>query len=187
MAIDKRKITGHYIVHWGVPTDICPIKARGIEEFAILKFSPGGSRTTWKYATNGMSSYIQTPPDQPVKVRTELYASTREKAEWVGDLLVAFASYPQDYATYFAEGDTINVGQPVDRDSSCYTAILLRAPDPPSIGLVAGLSENVLVHRVVGIFLDEVQFAQEQSGKLLWQKLAQKGEFLLDEKRTSVV
>jgi hypothetical protein len=187
MSTDKQIISGHYIFHWGVPTSIRPAKARGIDEFAIFEFGPTESRTTWRYATNGMSSYVQPCPDENVIVRTELYSSAKEKKTWIDDLLVALASYPQDYATFFAEGDSIDVGQPIDQNASCFTGILLGPPNPPSIGLVAGLRENVLVHRVIGILPDEIEFAKEHSGKMLWQKLAQHGELLLDEKRPSVL
>ncbi len=82
---------------------------------------------------------------------------------------------------------TINVGQAIDQKSSCYTGVLLAPPDPATLGLVAGLPDDVVVHQVVGLLTSEVQFAEQHRGKLLWQKLMNKGELLVDEARTSVV
>ena len=56
---EKGVITAHFIFHWGVPKEIRPRKLPGIGELAILEFAPKGVRLTWRYATNGMSSYIQ--------------------------------------------------------------------------------------------------------------------------------
>ena len=184
MQLDKRIVTGHFISHWGVPTDIRQRRLPGIAEFAILEFAPRGVRATWRYATNGMSSYAQHCPGGPLNIRTELYGSTREKAAWIDDLLVAIATYPLDFKTYLAEGDSINVGQPIDRHGSRFTAILLARPgrsDPESVGLVGGLSENVLVHQVVGILPSEAEFAERHGGKHLWERLLDNSVLLLDD------
>jgi hypothetical protein len=189
MKNEKGIITGHFILHWGVPNEIRPMKARGIEEFAILEFAPRGTRKTWRYATNGMSSYYQFHPDQSVRVRTEIYACTSEKAIWVDELLAAIASYPKDYNTYIAQGDTIDVESPIDRNYSFYTGILIAPPGPadtPTVGLIGGLSNNVLVQQVVGLFPNEVQFAKSHGGNLLFQQLSKnKEELLLDYKRVA--
>jgi hypothetical protein len=95
-----------------------------------------------------------------------------------------------DYATYIAEGDTIGVGQPIDRNRSRYTAVLLAPPapfDPETVGLVGGLSGGVLVHQVVGLFEDEVRYAEQVGGKMLWRQIAANGQPLLDEKRERIV
>jgi hypothetical protein len=182
----KGIITGHFMFHWGVPSDIRPIEVAGIMDFAILEFAPDGPRTTWRYATNGMS-YLQAHPDDHVKVRTELYASTKLRAPWILELLRAIASYPMDYATYLAEGDTINVVQPIDRQSSCFTGVLLAPAEPPTLGLVAGTPENILVHQIVGLLTAEVQLAETLGGgSMLWQRLLNAGEHMLDEERLPV-
>ena len=127
----------------------CP----GIEEFAILEFAPNATRKTWRFATNGMSAYAQPREDDPAVVRTELFACARSRETWIADLLAAIATYPKDYATHLAEGDSIDVGQPVDRRHSPYIGVLLAPPgpfDPATIGLVGGCSEKILVHQVVG-------------------------------------
>jgi len=184
MQNEKGIITGHFMSHWGVPKEIRPRKLPGVGDFAILEFAPRGTRTTWRYATNGMSGYAQNYPDGLVKVRTELYGSTKEKAAWVDDLLAAIATYPLDFTTYLTEGDTINVGQPIDRRGSRFTGILLARPglsDPETVGLVAGIPENVLVHQVVGILPSEAEFAEQLGGKALWERLAKNGDLLLDD------
>jgi len=189
MTNDNKAVTAHFIHHWGVPTDIRPQSVRG-QQIAILEFGPKGKRKTWRYATTGMSRDPQAHPDPAVKVRTEIYVCTKEKAAWVDDLLTGIACYPHDYSTYFAEGDTLGVGQPLDRASSPFTGILLAPPnpvDPETLGLVAGIADNVLVHRVVGILPDEIEFAEQHGGKALVERLANAGDLPLDIKRKSVV
>jgi hypothetical protein len=190
MKDEKRNITAHFIAHWGVPKEIRPRKICGIQEFAILEFAPRGARRTWRYATNGMNTYLQSIGQHGVRVRTEVYACTGHETPWVHDLLSAIASYPMDYSTYLAEGDTISVGQPIDRNCSCFTGILLAPPgplDPPTLGLVAGLAENVLVHQVVGLVPSELDYAERHNGKNLWNHLIGRGEALVDEVRATVV
>jgi hypothetical protein len=180
-VIDSRGIiTSHFITHWGVPSDIRPRNVRGTESFAILEFPPRVARKTWRYATNGMSSIVQTSPSDGPKIRTELYTCTSTRLPWIDELLAAIASYPYDYSTYLAQSDTIEVGQPIDRNRSSYTGILLAPPDPPTLGLVAGISDNVLVHQVIGLFPNELEFAKREGGERLWDKVSPKGEFLLD-------
>jgi hypothetical protein len=188
MVQEKGMITAHFIRHWGVPEDIHPRKVAGIGSFAVREFAPKDPRKTWRYATNGMSSYVQAHPDPRIRVRTELFACTAHRAAWIGDLLVAVARYPLDCSTYLAEGDTIDVGQPIDRDRSSYTSILLAPPGPfdaATVGLIGGLSENVLVHQVVGLVQKEIGLAQEHGGMALWQRIVKYGEALLDEGRIS--
>src|SRR5262245_22525065 len=190
MKHDKGIVTGHFMSHWGVPTDIRPRRLPGIGELAILEFAPRGTRTTWRYASNGMSSYTQNHPDGLVKIRTEIYGSTKGKVAWVDELLAAIATYPLDCTTYLAEGDTINVGQSVDRHSSRFTAILLARPgacDPETVGLVGGMSENVLVQQVVGIFPSEADFAEQHGGKSLWELVKSSSLLLDDDSRLPVV
>jgi hypothetical protein len=184
MQNDNGIITGHFISHWGVPKAIRPRALQGISEFAILEFAPRGTRETWRYATNGMSSYAQDHPDKLLRIRTELYVCTKQQATWADDLLAAMATYPLDYTTYLGEGDTINVGQPLDRRSSAFTAVLLAGPglvDPGTLGLVGGMSDNVLVHQVVGVFPAEAEYAEKHSGSSLWERLAKNGDLLLDD------
>jgi hypothetical protein len=185
---DKSVITGHFIAHWGVPDDIRPRALPGVGEFAILQFPPRGTRRTWRYATNGMSTYLQADPEVGIKVRTELYASSKERVRWVDELLAALAVYPKDQSTYFAEGDTIDVGQPIDRASSDYTAVLLAPPgplDPSTVGIVGGARENILVHQVIGLLPGEAETVTSEGSKIFWERLAAGGEVVLDQRRRS--
>src|SRR5690348_9347548 len=102
MQGDKGVITGHFLSHWGIPKDIRPRSLQTIGDFAILEFAPQRGRASWRYATNGMSSYTQYYPDGPVKVRTELYTCSNERKPWVDDLLAAIATYPLDFKTHLA-------------------------------------------------------------------------------------
>jgi hypothetical protein len=190
MHFDKGIVTGHFIAHWGVPNDIIPRKLTGIGEFAILEFAPRGRRTTWRYASNGMSSYAQTYSDGLATIRTELYGVTGGKALWVCDLLAAIATYPVDFKTYLTEGDTIKVGQPIDRHGSRFTAVMLARPglgDPETLGIMGRMPEGVFVQQVVGIWPSEAAFAEEHGGKSLWRRLANMGDLSLDEDRVPVI
>lgn len=94
-------MTAHWITHLGVPMEIHPRAMHGFDRaFAILEFAPRGSRTSWRYATNGMSSRIQACPQPGVRVRTEVYAATAQRAPWMCDLLTALAAYPWDQQTW---------------------------------------------------------------------------------------
>ena len=190
--MDKKGIiTGHFITHWGVPSDIRPRKLNGVKEFAVIEFAPTGGRKTWRYATNGMSNYAQYHHDPSVNVQTELYATTARKVTWMDDFLAALTTYPIDYATFFAEGDTISVGQPIDQKSSCYSNILIAPPGPhdaAELGLIGGLEdETILVHQVIGLLDVEVQYAKRHGGKILWQNYLISRACPLDEERTSVL
>lgn len=183
-------VTSHFIAFFGVPTEIRPRAVRGIGEVAILEFAPAGNRKTWRYATNGMSAYLQRHPDPRVHVRTEVYATTCHRQGWVDDLLLAVAAYPYDCDTYLAEGDSVNVGQPIDRRVSPYTGILLIPPGPhdaSNLGLVGGVVENILVHQVVGLLPSEVELAAQGNGKRLSDAIRAADELSLDAHRAKIV
>jgi hypothetical protein len=177
-------ITGHFIAHWGVPNGIYP-QTETSPELAILEFAPDAGWNSWRYVTNGMSSCLQVND-----LRTEIYTCSRRQLTWIHRLLAAITTYPTDYSTCIAEGDTIAVGQPVDGGTSPFTGILFAAPDPidaPTVGLVGGVTEKILVHRVVGLLPSELKFAEEHGGKELCTKLARGVEPLIDEMRAPVV
>src|SRR5207249_4194147 len=114
--------TGHFITFWSVPTEIYLRGKINNAELAILEFGPRKDRSSWRYATNGMSEYIQTHERE---IRTELFACTKDRQKWATELLDALSRYPQQECTFFAEFDTVAVGQPIDRNDSPFTAILL--------------------------------------------------------------
>ena len=166
----NRLMTAHWITHLGVPTEIRPRTLHGFDgAFAILEFAPRGSRTSWRYATNGMSSRLQAGPQPGVRVRTELYAATAQRARWMCDLLTALAAYPWDQRTWFAEGDTIELQESPTSRNCPFAGIMLVAPgaiDPPEIGL-AGDSEPILIHQLAGLLPAELQQAKSGSGARL--------------------
>jgi len=184
---DPKKITAHFLAHWGLVSGIRPRHVPGFDPFAILDFGPTPTRPYHLYATNGMSAYTQKAPKEGLMLRTELYGCCLESAPWIDDLLAGLATYPRDYDTCLVEGDTIAVGQPIDQRKSRFTGILFVQPSPPSLGLVGGTEENVLVHQVVGILADELAFAEKHGGPALWEKLKTQGDLYLDEDRPSVV
>ena len=82
MPIDKGTITGHFMAHLGVPSNIRPRQVNPFGDFAILEFAPKGTRNTWRYAANGMSCRTQVK-DQRGSVRTEAYLSSQHQLPWV--------------------------------------------------------------------------------------------------------
>ncbi len=185
----KQQVTGHFILHWGVPKDIHVRRplADGAD-LAVVEFPPDGDRRSYRFATNGMSGILQA--GEP-GVRTELYGCSRNSHPWVIELLDALARYPMRHRTYLSEYDTIFVG-PIDRSQSPFTAILLAPPGPAerdTLGAVAtDYAEPTLVHQVVGIFEEECELAIEKSGEELWRRLSLSVDTLeLDVARRSIV
>lgn len=166
----NRLMTAHWITHLGVPKEIHPRALNGFDgAFVILEFAPRGSRSSWRYATNGMSTRVQACPQPGVRVRTELYAATVQRALWVCDLLTALAAYPWDQQTWFAEGDTIELEDSPKSRNCPFAGIMLARPgtlDPPEIGL-AGDSEPILVHQLAGLLPAELEQAKRGNGARL--------------------
>ncbi|HEX5243152.1 MAG TPA: suppressor of fused domain protein [Tepidisphaeraceae bacterium] len=162
----NRLMTTHWIAHLGVPREIHPRALNGFDgAFAILEFAPRGSRASWRYATNGMSSRVQACPQPGVRVRTELYGATIQRAPWMCDLLTALAAYPWDQQTWLAEGDTIELRESPTSRNCPFAGIMLAWPgaiDPPEIGL-AGDSEPILIHQLAGLLSAELEQAKHGS------------------------
>jgi hypothetical protein len=187
---NKGAITAHFIAYWGVPSEIRERDVPGLEAFAILEFPPSGTRREWRYATNGMSSFLQSHSDPKISVRTELYACTQHKAPWLDELLSALAGYPRQQQTFFAEWDTVEVSHPIDHRISSFTGIMLVPPgpfDPLTIGIAGGVMENILIHQLAGLTPSEVQYARQNGGRLLWGHILKSGRPFLDQRRSSVI
>jgi Suppressor of fused protein (SUFU) len=119
MPIDKGAITGHFLAHCGVPTNIRPRQVNPFGDFARLEFAPKGTRALWRYATNGMSGRTQLT-DERGTVRTELYTCSQDRIPWVDELLTVIATYSFLNETYLSEFDTIDAQQPIDQGTSPY-------------------------------------------------------------------
>ena len=183
-------ITSHYIFHWGVPSDIHPLRLAQIPKFAIFGFSPTSTRQSWRYATNGMSSYVQSERSREIHVKSEIFVRSRNKLNWIYGLLSAVATYPLDYNTSIVENDTIDVGQPIDRDESKLTGLLITAPGPDeceSLGVIAHNNENILVHEIIAVYPSELEFAKSHGGAALAKLIVSYGDCLIDGNRPSVV
>jgi len=185
----KKAITAHFITHWGVPRHI-HVQEQSPVELAVLEFGPRAQRQTLRFATNGMSAYIQFY--QTKGYRTELYTSSRSNALWIIQLLAAIAKYPVLQETRLGEFDTIPVGGPIDQDSSPFTAVLIAPPGPDeaeTLGAILDVTpEPILVHQVVAITDSELNFAIEHGGERLWERLIDLGRpLLLDEMRPEAV
>lgn len=188
-ASRKKAITAHFITHWGVPRHI-HVQEPGPVELAVLEFGPRAQRQTFRFATNGMSAYIQFY--QAKGYRTELYTTSRSDAPWIIQLLVAIAKYPVLQETRVGEFDTIPVSGPIDQDSSQFTAVLIAPPGPEeteTLGAILDVfPEPILVHQVVAITDRELSFAIEHGGEKLWKRLIDLGRpLLLDEIRPEAV
>jgi hypothetical protein len=188
MSYDKGAITGHFIAHWGVPTDIRPSQVNPFGDFAILEFAPRGARTSWRYATNGMCSKPQLTDEQR-SVRTEIYACSEHRILWCDELLVAIATYPFLYGTYLSEFDTIDAQRPVDQGTSPYTGILLAPPGPSdrdTLGVTIVPQFEIIIHQIVGLFPEELEFAAQGGSGELWKRLRMNGEPTIDGLRSKV-
>jgi hypothetical protein len=165
--------TGHLIAHWGVPRQIYPRKSLAGQALAVVEFAPRPNEEGWRYITNGMSEYLQLVND--TRVRTELLAYSLKRHDWIVDLLDGLSRYPTQHGTFFAEFDTIPVGQPIDRGASCFHGVLL-APLPrsesASLDPMWGLfPEPVHTLLIVGIHASEIAFASEHGGKALFDSV----------------
>ena len=168
----RKSITSHYIVHWGVPGEIHPLKIEG-GEFAILEFPPRQVRPWCVLATNGMSRYVQTQHGN--SFRTELCLYTNQKQDWMFEMLEALICYPEKYDTSFVEFDTIPLERPIDGNQSVFTALMLVPPrnDANSLGVINGHTiEPMYLMEVIGLYETELDYSLEQGGKSLWERLA---------------
>ena len=186
MSIDKGAITGHFIAHWGVPSEIRPRQVNPFGELAILEFAPKGKRSSWRYATNGMSSKAQAANERG-GVRVELYTTSLRRAPWIDELLLAVATYPFLNNTYLSEFDTIDVQGPIDQGVSPYTGIMLAPPGPfdsETLGLAGKPGEDVLIHQVVGLLPNELERAVRGGAKDVLKALLIQGEAAIDRVRS---
>jgi hypothetical protein len=183
---DKRfkKRTAHFIAHWGVPNEIYCRDVFGFKKFAIVEFRPSKSQWVWRYATNGMSEYIQRSKESSQAIRTELYCTSNDQCPWAIDLLAAIASYPLQHHTFFGEFDTLDIGQPMDQRASPFTGIMLTPPEDPTLGAVDLDNDVIFIHRVVGLYESETDHAITRGGKALYSRLMRSGvSFQVDQWR----
>lgn len=185
--LDPKKITAHFMLHWGPPSEIRPRRMPGIEKFAILEFGPTVSRKTWFYATNGMSSYAQTRAGEGAPLRTEVYCASKERLTWVDNLLAGIATYPNDHKTCLAVTDTIEVGQPIDQRSSPFTGVLFGPPPLATLCVIDPPPAEVQIHQVIGLLPGETAFAAQHGGRALWHLLGKQENFFLDEVRAPII
>ena len=177
------KRTGHFISHWGVPNEIYCREAFGLDKLAIIEFRPKKNQLAWRYATNGMSEYVQCSQG-PTQVRTELYCTSNNQCPWAIDLLTALATYPIKHHTFLAEFDTLDIGQPSDRRTSPFTGIILTPPEEPTLGAFNLDKVIVLIHRVVFLYENEIDYAIMHSGAALYSSLIRSGiNFHIDQWR----
>jgi hypothetical protein len=123
-------------------------------------------------------------------IRTELIACSTLRAVWIISLLDALARYPFSHDTYFSEFDTIPIGQPIDRNRSPFSAILLVQPNEgelASLGTIdIALDETIFVLQVIGIYDTECDFAVERGGEALYSELRARASLRLDDLRKAV-
>ncbi len=185
-------ITGHYMVHWGLPKQFHMQKTDS-PPLAVVEFGPGRQwgplkpLETMRFATNGMSAF-----DQGAGYRCELYVSARASAPWIIGFLAALARYPLEYQVRLCEGNTIPAVEPIHREKTSFTAFLIAEPwpeDAGTLGVISGVySEYVFVHQVVAITQPEYEFALEHDGETLWNRLVRLDQpLLLDEARPDAV
>ena len=188
MTTSYQNRTAHLIGHWGVPKEIYEQKLLMDSKLAVIEFAPQRKAGFWRFATNGMSEHLQFVNGDGV--RTELVAYATHQHKWIIELLDALSRYPFQQQTYFSEFDTVEVGQPIDRDSSAFQGILL-APVPAietsSLRRIGGLfSEVVTLLQVIGLHQIEIEIAIDQGGQVLFDSFKGNGPILIDAKRPAV-
>jgi len=186
----KQARTGFYIQEWGVPKEIHICDPIADNELAVFEFLPCRGRKSWRYATNGMSEYIQ--KYEEYLFRTELYALTNNQAPFAVKLLSSMARYPFSNQTYFSEFDTIPLGHSIGQKNLKYTALLLAPPCPEDGAQFNQIpdvtKEPIYIYFVAPLFATELEFAINKGGKNLWEILLNSGFSLaLDAKRKAVV
>lgn len=168
----QAEITAHYLRHWGPPTEI-HISSQSEGSLAVLEFAPRPSETAYRYGTNGMSKHAHVIDGQPF--RTELMVRSHTSRRWIIRLLEALATYPEQHGEALSESDTLPVGQPLDGVSSPFRGLLLLSADPEeetTLGAIIGIyPEPILVHRVVGLYQSELDFAVQNGSDALSERL----------------
>lgn len=185
----NRARTAHFMTQWGPPAEVHVRSTGFAPQLAVLEFPPRGARTHFRFATNGLSELEL----GSMRERVELYASTRLRALWAVDLLVQLCRYAVEYEVHLSEGDSLPAGRPIDGAQSPFFGLLLVAPevcgDSPSLGAIPGLWQKPpLVHKVVGLYSEELSVAADGGSDFLVRRLTDlKKSLSLDESRAAVI
>ena len=166
------KITGHYIYHWRVPSNIHVNKQAGLPEVAVIEYAPNANRKNWILATNGMSQYRVRRHSKMIGM--EVFGCFRDKAAWNVELFTTLARYPLRYGEPLCEFETLALDGITMKDKLPYQHLFFGQTlyQPETIGAIQFDSQNlVIVNQVFGIYDSELEYVKQFGGEALWNKM----------------
>jgi len=144
----------------------------------VLTFPPTNERTTWLYATSGMSNAFDSEIEEWSGLGVEYILETAEKSDWAADklarlmtfnLLIAAGHYKDQ--SDLRVGSVVRLGLPVDGNENCILRnfiALSPCTTTPEFQLVTGKVELL---QMIAISDAEAEFADQEGHDALAQKL----------------
>jgi hypothetical protein len=133
------------------------------------------SRSFWIHATNGMSERRmpwRVPPHGDPAQRLELFAYTRDRAEWVDQLLAELAVYPFVHGSGLAAGHTLPVQAGAEKPWHGYllTQPPCERPELNPLAIDIGIADWVFYVQVIGLLQEELEEAIAIGGPAFRQR-----------------
>lgn len=162
---------------------------------SVISFPPTAERSTWLYATSGMSNAFDSQIEEWSGLGVEFILEVAEQAHWAQDklsrlmvfnLLIAAGHYREQ--SDLTRGSIVRLGVPVTDEVECQlTNFIALQPTnhPKEFALVTGKVEFL---QMIAITDDEADFAEKKGHELLAQKLKDAGYLpSINPNRSSVV
>lgn len=161
----------------------------------VISFPPTDQRSTWLYATSGMSNAFDSEADEWSGLGVEFILETNGPAPWAAgkllrlmafNLLITAGHYKEQSDLTF--GSIVRLDTPVnDADDCCLNSFIALKPTGAArdFTLVTGKVELL---QMVAISDAEADFAEKEGDKALAEKLAEAGALeAVDTDRPSVI
>jgi hypothetical protein len=179
-----KQIEAHYTRNWGVQPEACPFQLGRVHElpsgFVVLAFPPHEGRSTWTYATCGMSL-----PGDPQPVELHVFSPIR--SEDLVELLYAVAHFHRT-GTKLNLGHTVNFGRPWLSQSACsFGLISLPYLDGPELENFEGSNGSAKCYWLIPITKTELDLKKRQGLEALEARFESAGFDYSDPMRTAVV
>jgi len=171
--VDPRsKITGHYILHWRVPSNVHVQKQSGLPDVAIIEYAPNATRKHWILATNGMSQYRIRSRGKMIGM--EVFGCFRDKAAWNVELFTSLARYSTRYKEALCEFETLALNGISTSGKMPYQHLFFGQTlyQPETIGAIEFDPQNlIIVNQVFGIYDSELEYIKQFGAEALWDKM----------------
>ena len=179
----QEALLAHYVRQWAAEAAVLATQRTSVlhvpATFRVLEFAPTLVRSSWTYATCGMSS-----AEAPFLLELHLFSAQRS-AELV-DLVTAVAHYHQT-AHALGLGHTVNFGVPWQPGSACsYGLVSLPYLDGPALEKMTYQSREVHCLWLVPITQAERDFKAVHGVEALEDLFEKAGLDYLNSTRTSV-